>query len=83
MLHTCRPKGVCSRRFAIEIEDGIVRSLEVEGGCDGNSKGIARLVQGRSADELIGLLEGITCEGKPTSCPDQLSKALREITANL
>ena len=78
MTYTYRPKGVCSRNMTFEIEDGIIHNLVVEGGCDGNLKGIASLVEGMKAEEVIQRLEGIHCGRKQTSCPDQLAKALKE-----
>lgn len=72
------PKGVCSRRMEVEIADGIIKNVSIEGGCNGNLKGISALVCGRSAEEVIGLLRGIKCGFKNTSCPDQLSYALEE-----
>lgn len=74
------PKGVCSRRMRIEVEDGVVKSLKVEGGCHGNLQGISKLVVGMKTEDVISRLEGIRCGMKPTSCPDQLAKALRENT---
>ena len=71
------PRGVCSRKFLFELEDGKIVSLQVEGGCNGNLKGIASLIKGREITEVIGLLEGIECGMKTTSCPDQISKALK------
>ena len=79
MTYSYRPKGVCSRNMTFEIEDGIVRNLVVEGGCDGNLKGIASLVEGMKAEEVITRLEGICCGRKKTSCPDQLAQGLKEI----
>ena len=78
MEYSFRPRGVCSRKMTVEVENGIIRRLEVEGGCDGNLQGISRLVVGMDAREAISRMEGIRCGMKPTSCPDQLSKALRE-----
>ena len=78
MEHIYRPRGVCSREMRVEVEDGIIRRVEVVGGCDGNLKGISRLLVGMRAEDAIGKLEGVRCGFKPTSCPDQLSKALRE-----
>ena len=72
-----KPSGVCSRKMEVEVENGIVTDVTVVGGCNGNLKGIASLVVGMSAEEAIRRMEGITCNGKPTSCPDQLSKAIR------
>ena len=73
-----RPRGVCSQRMTVEIEDGIIRSLRIMGGCSGNLQGISRLVEGLEAEEAIKRLEGIRCGFKPTSCPDQLAQALKQ-----
>ena len=72
------PRGVCSQRMTVEIEDGIIRSLRIMGGCSGNLQGISRLVEGMEAEEAIKRLEGIRCGFKPTSCPDQLAQALKQ-----
>ena len=72
------PKGVCSRQMLIEVEDGIVKSLQVVGGCNGNLQGISKLVEGMTVEEVIRRLEGINCNGKGTSCPDQLAQALKQ-----
>ena len=72
------PRGVCSRRMVIEVEDGIIRSLQVEGGCHGNLQGISRLVEGMPVEEARRRLEGVRCGMKSTSCPDQLAQALRQ-----
>ena len=73
-----RPRGVCSQRMTVEIEDGIIRSLRIMGGCSGNLQGISRLVEGMEAEEAIKRLEGIRCGFKPTSCPDQRAQALNQ-----
>ena len=73
------PKWVCSRQMEIVYDGDTLISLRVIGGCPGNLQGIAALVKGRKISELIPLLEGIRCREKPTSCPDQLAQALREI----
>ena len=78
MKITYKPRGVCSRLMEIEIEDGIIASVQVSGGCDGNLKGISRLLVGMEVDEAIRRMEGIRCGFKSTSCPDQLSIALRQ-----
>lgn len=78
MEHVFRPRGVCSQLMRVEIENGIVKQVEVKGGCDGNLQGISRLIVGMDAKEAISRMEGIRCGFKATSCPDQLSKALRE-----
>ncbi|MCI8649777.1 MAG: TIGR03905 family TSCPD domain-containing protein [Anaerotruncus sp.] len=72
------PKGVCSRKMEIELEDGIITDLRVTGGCDGNLTGICALVKGRPASEVIQQLRGIRCGFKKTSCPDQLAIALEQ-----
>ena len=73
------PSGVCSKRIDFEIDDkGLVNSICFTDGCPGNSAGLARLAENRPAAELIELFEGLTCGHKPTSCPDQLSKALKQ-----
>lgn len=77
MKITYRPRGVCSRLMEIEIEDGKIVSVQVTGGCDGNLKGISKLLRGMEVEEAIKRMEGIRCGFKPTSCPDQLSIALR------
>ena len=73
-----RPRGVCSQRMDITIEDDRIVSLQVLGGCDGNLQGISRLIEGMTIDTVIQKLSGINCDGKGTSCPDQLSKALEQ-----
>ena len=77
MTYEYTPKGVCSRKMIIEIEDGIVTDIQIMGGCNGNLKGISSLVKGMPVDEVISRLEGITCGFKGTSCPDQLAQALK------
>lgn len=73
-----QPQGVCSRQMKIEVEDGVVTSFQVVGGCHGNLQGIGKLVEGMKAEEVIARLEGIRCGGKATSCPDQLAQALKK-----
>lgn len=81
MVFTYTPHGVCSRQMELELENGVVRSLKVIGGCHGNLQGISALVVGQDARSLIDRLRGIDCGGKGTSCPDQLSKALEAALA--
>ncbi len=82
MTYSYRTKGVCSRMMTFELEDGIIHNLKVEGGCDGNLKGISALVEGMKAEDAMTRLRGITCGPKGTSCPDQLSHALEEALAS-
>ena len=78
MEYIYRPRGGCSREMRVEVEDGIIRSVKVIGGCNGNLKGISSLLVGMNAEEAIKRMQGIRCGFKNTSCPDQLSIALRE-----
>lgn len=72
------PKGVCSRKIEIDIENGIINKVRFVGGCNGNTQGISKLVEGMEAEDVISRLEGVNCNGRGTSCPDQLAKALKE-----
>ena len=67
-----RPRGVCSNRMLIDVENGVIRSLQVQGGCNGNLQGISMLLKGMTVEE------GIRCGFKATSCPDQLAQALKQ-----
>lgn len=73
-----KTKGVCSQAIELELEGTTIKSAKFIGGCDGNTKGIAQLVVGMDANDVINRLEGTRCGFKPTSCPDQLAKALKE-----
>ncbi len=79
MTYEYTPQGVCSRKMLIEVEDGVLTDLKVIGGCNGNLQGISALVKGMKIDEVIRRLDGINCNMKGTSCPDQLARALKEI----
>lgn len=81
MAFQYRTKGVCSRNISFDIVDGKVKDVRFDGGCAGNTKGVAQLVDGMDANEAIRRLEGIQCGFKGTSCPDQLAKALRQALA--
>lgn len=78
MQYEYKTKGTCSQRILFEIEEGIVHNVQFLGGCNGNLKGIGSLVEGMPVQEVINRLEGTTCGMKPTSCPDQLARALKE-----
>ena len=71
-----KTSGVCSRYINVEVENGIVKNVTFEGGCNGNTQGIASLVVGMKKDEVIEKLKGIRCGFRSTSCPDQLARAL-------
>lgn len=72
------PQGVCAEKILYNIESGKVKDVEFVKGCNGNTKGIARLIEGMEVDEVISRLKGIDCNGKGTSCPDQLACALEQ-----
>lgn len=79
MEYRYKPTGVCSREMIFNInEDNTIESLEVIGGCNGNLKGIGRLIKGMKIDDVIEKLEGVQCNIKNTSCPDQIAQALKE-----
>lgn len=77
-----KTKGTCSRSIEIELEDGIVKNVVFNGGCNGNTQGISSLVKGMKAEDVIKRCKNINCNGKGTSCPDQLAKALEEMLTN-
>ena len=82
MTYTNRTKGTCSRQITVELDQqGIIQKVQFLGGCNGNTQGVARLCVGHPAQEVIDLLSGVDCNGRGTSCPDQLSKALKEALA--
>ena len=72
------PRGTCARRFEIQVEEGVIQDVQVEGGCSGNLQGLSSLLKGMRVEEAIRRMEGIRCGMKPTSCPDQLAQALKE-----
>ena len=76
-MFTFYPEGVCSMMIEIELEGDTIRDVVFTGGCNGNLSGISKLIRGMKAEEVIEKLEGTRCGFKDTSCPDQLSKALR------
>lgn len=73
--------GVCARGIEFDIVDGRVTNVFFEGGCNGNTKGVASLVEGMMVEEVISRVKGIHCGMKGTSCPDQLAKALEQAMA--
>ncbi len=73
-----KTKGTCSSAITVDVENGMVKKVEFTGGCNGNLKGISRLVEGMPVDEVIKRLKGTTCGFKSTSCPDQLARALEQ-----
>lgn len=81
MQYTYKTKGTCSQMINFEVEDGKVKNVQFFGGCNGNLKGIAALVEGMDIDEVIARVEGVKCGMKSTSCPDQLAQALKQTKA--
>ena len=79
MVYSFKPQGVCSMEMVVDIEENVIKSVQIKGGCPGNSLGVSSLVAGMHIDEAIKRLKGIDCRGKGTSCPDQLAIALEKI----
>ena len=82
MKYVYKTQGTCSRSITVELDGNIVKNVQFEGGCDGNLKGICKLVQGMTVDQVEQQLSGIQCGRKSTSCPDQLAKAVRKAAQN-
>ena len=78
MIFQYVPKGICAQRIILDIEDGVIRDLNIVGGCDGNHKGLTALVKGMKVEDVKEKLRGIRCGFRDTSCPDQLSRALED-----
>ena len=75
MHFTYNTSGTCSRLIDFDVEDGVISNVKFTGGCNGNLKGIGKLVEGMKVEEVADKLKGIACGPRTTSCPDQLSKA--------
>ncbi len=78
--YSYKTKGVCSKGIQFAVEKGVLAKVRFESGCDGNLQGISRLVEGMTVAEVIQRLQGIRCNGKNTSCPDQLARALKAVS---
>lgn len=81
MQYTFKTKGTCAQMISFDVEDNKLANVQFYGGCNGNLKGIGKLVEGMPAQKVIDTLEGTTCGFKRTSCPDQLAKALKAALA--
>jgi uncharacterized protein (TIGR03905 family) len=79
LKHEYNPRGVCAKKIEFDINDGVISDLKIIGGCPGYSSGMAKLVVGMKADDVIDRLENIRCGTKPSSCPAQLALALKAI----
>ena len=75
------PKGVCSRKISFDLENGKLSGVSFEGGCNGNLKAISKLLEGQSAAEAVRILKGNDCNGRGTSCADQLAQAVEKALA--
>lgn len=80
-MYTYETEGTCSRQIQFNLKDGKVYDVVFVGGCNGNLKGIGKLVEGMDAKEVVARIKGTTCGNKPTSCPDQLALALEAALA--
>ena len=83
MQYEYKTKGTCSQRILFDLIDGHVHNVQFIGGCNGNLQGISKLVEGMDAQEVIQRVSDIHCGMKPTSCPDQLARALKEALENV
>lgn len=73
-----KTKGVCSQQIHFSLDNGVLHNVRFVGGCNGNLQGVGRLVEGMKAEDVLGHLKGISCGGRPTSCPDQLAQAITQ-----
>ncbi|MEE0845306.1 MAG: TIGR03905 family TSCPD domain-containing protein [Eggerthellaceae bacterium] len=80
-MYDYKPHGVCARQISVELDGNKVKDVAFVGGCNGNLKAISKLVRGMEVDDVVRILEGNTCGPRPTSCADQLTRALREAQA--
>ncbi len=80
-MMTYRTRGTCSSEIQFDVKDNKVTDVRFIGGCSGNTQGVARLIEGMDVDEAIRRLDGIHCGPRPTSCPDQLARALKQYKA--
>lgn len=78
MTYQYKTRGTCSRAITVELDGDVIKHVEFYGGCDGNTAGIAKIVEGMKVDDVVERFEGIRCGFKPTSCPDQLAIALKQ-----
>ena len=79
MVYTTQ--GTCSRQITFDVVDNKLTNVRFLGGCSGNTQGVSKLVEGMDIDEVIKRTDGILCGPRPTSCPDQLARALKQYKA--
>lgn len=77
-MYSYKTKGTCSSKITFDLEDGKLKNVRFENGCNGNLQGIGRLTENMDAETIMNKLSGIRCADKETSCPDQLSKAIKQ-----
>lgn len=80
--YTFKTKGVCSREIEFDSDGKIITNIRFKGGCHGNSQGVSSLAEGMTAEEIVKRLKGTNCNGRGTSCPDQLARAIEENIIN-
>lgn len=78
MRYEYKTENTCSQLISFDIDGNVITNIEFYGGCNGNLKAVSKLVQGMTVEEIESKLSGITCGRRPTSCADQLAKAVRE-----
>lgn len=78
MTYTYKTKGTCSTLITLELEGNVVHNVKFTGGCHGNLQAIPKLVEGMTVEEVESRIKGISCNGRGTSCGDQLARACRE-----
>ena len=83
MTYSYKTKGTCSTQIDLELDGNIVHNVKFTGGCNGNLKGICRLVKGMKAEDVIDSMEGTLCGFRNTSCPDQIAKNLKKALAEM
>lgn len=77
-MYSYTPRGVCSRQISFDVIDGHIHNVSFQGGCNGNTQGVSRLIEGMEIHEAIRRIRGVDCGGRGTSCPDQLARALEQ-----
>lgn len=77
MKYNYTPRGVCSQNISFDIEGNVITDIEFYGGCNGNLKAISKILDGWTVEKIEEYLRGNTCGGRPTSCADQLARAVR------
>lgn len=80
---TYQPKGVCARSMTFTLEGNVIKSVNIVGGCPGNLLGISQIIKNKTVEEVIQSFQDVPCGVKPTSCPDQIAKALIQYKASL